>query len=71
MRARQKMQIEDIKILKIEPDDIIVVRVDTVILGKQRDAMHEYLAGVLGKDVRVLILDGGVSIDVLNTKEAP
>ena len=63
------MQIEDIKKLNLDPGEIVVIRVNQVMSGKQRDVMYGYLAGVLGKDAKVLILDGDVSIDVLSTKK--
>lgn len=64
------MQIEDIKKLNLDPGDIVVVRVSKVLSDKQRELMYECLDGVLGKDARAMILDGGVSIDVLSKKKA-
>jgi hypothetical protein len=59
------MQIEDIRRIEIKPGDKLVLRVDAPISDEMATRLRKHLEG-FAPGVPVLILDSGMSLDILS-----
>lgn len=60
----------DIKRLIFKPGDTIVVRVDSHLPADSMGRLQQHVQMTLGVDVKVLVLDKGIALDVLTSEAA-
>jgi len=60
-----------VDVLKLEKSDVLVLTSDQYLHLEQREIISEILAKVLGKKVKTLILDKGMSLKVIRKDDLP
>ena len=66
------LQVEDFKVLDLKPGDVVVLNVNRKLPAEQRVYMMEIMNRVLPKGVKLLVLELGMSVEVLrNCSEKP
>lgn len=67
------MEIEEIKKIpaqSLEPGDILVVKIPTPVSEQFARACREYVKKTVKADIEVMVLDGGMDIEILKKGEA-
>jgi hypothetical protein len=57
--------LEEVRRLTVRPGDVLVFRFKHALPQERIHRIGEYLKAKLGDDVKILVLDGGTSLDVL------
>lgn len=52
-------------LIELQPDDVLVLRCPHVLSREQQASLRSAMALVLGPDQRVVVLDGGMALDVI------
>jgi hypothetical protein len=55
--------------LRLEPDDILVVKVDRPLSKEVTDRIRKHLAGLLPQGIKTMIIERGVDLAVLTKAE--
>jgi len=55
----------DMARVRLEPDDLLVLSVDEALSSENAAAIKENLRGIFGEGQRVLVLEGGVKLGVI------
>ena len=63
------MDITEIKVMHLQPRDTLVLKTDLVLSAKQREAAAKQLELLVPNGVKTVILDSGLSLEVLRPTE--
>lgn len=63
-------QIKSIKVMRLQPGDVLVIKVKDRLSLQQHEGLQGALSHIIPTGAKCMILDGGMDIDVLRATDA-